>query len=103
MGYISYAAGTTIRLKFLFTDVDDNYVDPDVVKAYVMDPTGKVTEYTFGTALNFEKLANGQYALRLQTAISDPAGIWRYGGRGIGTYDAAEIDGAFNLEDWIFD
>jgi hypothetical protein len=103
MGYASYTAGTTIRLKFLFTDVDDNYVDPDEVRAYVMDANEKVTEYVFGEALNFEKLAVGQYALRLQTKITDPAGTWRYGGRGIGTYDAAEIDGAFLLEDWIFD
>jgi len=71
----NYNKGDVVRIKGSFLDVDDNPIDPDVVRVQVKTPSGTVTEYTYGVGSFVTKESVGVYYADVNANAS---GVWRY-------------------------
>ena len=83
---MSFDIDDTVRLRVLFTDVNDAAVDPTEITIIHRDPNGvEVTEIYNGGAGNVVKAAVGDYHLLLTPAVS---GKWAWRGEGTDTPNA---------------
>ncbi|HRP25949.1 hypothetical protein [Thauera sp.] len=87
----SYDLGDQVRLSAAFTDADGAPVDPTVVTVKYSDPTGDVTDLTYGVDVAVTQEAGGSYYVDF---VPDRAGQWRYRWESSGAVTAA-AEGSF--------
>jgi len=81
-----YKQGQKVRASCTFA-VDDVATDPTTVTAKVMDPSGNVTTYVYGTDAELVRDGTGIYHLDV---VTDEEGEWRFRFEGTGTCTAVE-------------
>ena len=90
----SYNLGDQVRLSAAFTDADGAPVDPTVVTVKYSDPTGDVTDLTYGVDVAVTQEAGGSYYVDF---VPNRAGQWRYRWESSGAVTAA-AEGAFLVQ-----
>lgn len=90
----SYDLGDQVRLSAVFTDADGVTVEPTVITVKYSDPTGDVTELTYGVDVAVTQEAAGSYYVDF---VPSRAGQWRYRWESSGTVTAA-AEGVFQVK-----
>lgn len=86
-----YDVGDLIKVSGVFTDEDDEDIDPTTVTFKFTDPSGNTTTYLYGTDDELVWDSKGHYHVNVSI---DESGTWYYRWASTGTGQAAE-EGSF--------
>lgn len=82
-----YDVGDLVRVSGVFTDVDDEDIDPTTVTFKFTDPLDNTTSYTYVTDAEVVWDSKGHYHVDVSV---DESGTWYYRWSSTGTGQAAE-------------
>jgi len=79
--------GDVRRMTVSYQEKDETYHDPTTITLHILDPSGNITSYVYGTDSELVQESTGNY---YADYLIDESGIWKYQWISTGTLPSME-------------